>query len=115
MLNFAQRIPLPLAYIFGNVSTLFGVLGYLLLVFTPGAWITFGLSLDRIPFWARLLTGAMLSPLVVCAEFYLIRLAGIPFGTTAVILVLVNVPAIYLVWRRRGKLSSMKGSDWLVG
>src|ERR1700680_4106336 len=115
MLNLAQHIPLPLAYVSGNVSTLLGVLGYLLLVFTPGAWITFGLSLDRVPFWARLLTGAMLSPLVVCAEFYLIRLTGIPFWTTALMLVLVNLPAIYLVWKRRGKLSSMKGSDWLVG
>jgi hypothetical protein len=61
------------------------------------------------------LTGAMLSPLVVCPEFYLIRLIGAPFGATVVILVLVNLPAIYLVWRRRGKLSSMKRSDWLIG
>jgi hypothetical protein len=103
------------AYVSGDVRTLFGVLGYLSLVFTPGAWITFGLSLDRIPFWARLWTGAMLSPLVVCAEFYLIRLMGIPFGTTAVILVLVNLPAIYLVWKRRGKFASVKRGDWLIG
>jgi hypothetical protein len=115
MLNFAQRIPLLLAYISGNVSALFGVLGYLSLVFTPGAWITFGLSLDCIPFWARLLTAAMLSPLVVCAEFYLIRLTGIPFETTAVILVLVNLPAIYLVWKRRGKLAPVERIDWVIG
>lgn len=103
------------AYVSGELSALFGVLGYLLLVFTPGAWITFGLSLDRIPFWARLLTGAMLSPLVVCAEFYLIRLMGAPFGATAVILVLVNLPALYLIWRRRGKLVSVQHGDWLIG
>ncbi|HXM20926.1 MAG TPA: hypothetical protein VN948_06650 [Terriglobales bacterium] len=104
-----------LAHGSGDLTTLFGVMGYLLLVFTPGAWITFGLALDRIPFWARLLTGAMLSPLVVCAEFYLLRLMGAPFGATAVILVLVNLPAIYLVWKRRGKLASVKRSDWLIG
>lgn len=115
MLNFAHRVPLLLAHVPGNWTILFGVLGYLLLVVTPGAWITFGLALDGIPFWARLLTGAMLSPLVVCPEFYLIRLVGFPFGTTAAILVLVNLPAIYFVWKRRGKLASMKPSDWLIG
>jgi hypothetical protein len=115
MLNFAQRVPLLLAHITGDLTTLFGVLGYLLLVFTPGAWITFGLALDRIPFSARLLTGAMLSPLVVCAEFYLIRLMGIPFGSTAVILVILNLPALYLIWKRRGKIGSLSRSDWLMG
>lgn len=115
MLNFAHRAPWPLAHVSGNWTIFFGGLGYLLLVFTPGAWITFGLALDGIPFWARLLTGAMLSPLVVFPEFYLMRLVGIPFGTTTVILVLVNLPAIYLVWEGRGKLGPIERSDWLIG
>ncbi len=115
MLNFDQRAPLLFAHVSSDLTALFGVVGYLLLMFIPGAWITFGLSLDRIPFWARLLTGAMLSPLVVCSEFYLIRLMGVPFGATAVILVVGNLPAIYLIWKQRGKFASVKRSDWLIG
>jgi hypothetical protein len=110
-----QRVPLSFAHISGELTILFGLMGCVSLMFTPGAWITYGLALDRIPFWARLLTGAMLSPLVVSIEFYLIRLMGSPFGATAVILVLVNLPAIYLVWKRRGELASVKRGQWLIG
>src|SRR5271166_6279409 len=92
----------------------FGTLGYLVLVFTPGAWITFGLALNGIPFWARLFTGAMLSPLIVCGEFYAIRLTGIPFGPTAVVLVMLNLPATYLIWKRRPNVTSLDRSDWLI-
>jgi hypothetical protein len=99
----------------GDVSAWLGVLGYLLLVFTPGAWITFGLELSNIPFWARLLTGAMLSPLVVCAEFYAIRLVGIPFMPTAVILVILNLPVLCLIWKRRVRFASLHRSDWIIG
>jgi hypothetical protein len=101
--------------ILGNLSTWFRAFAYLLLVFTPGAWITFGFRLKGLPFWARLLTGAVLSPLVVCAEFYFIRLVGIPFGPTAFILVIVNLPAVYLIWKRRGKVASLHSGDWFVG
>jgi len=93
----------------------FGTLGYLLLVFTPGAWITFGLSLDGIAFWARLSLAVVLSPLIVCIQFYALRLLGIPFGSTAVLLIVLNMPAIYLVWKRRGRIATLHRSDWLVG
>jgi hypothetical protein len=99
----------------GEVSAWFGVLGYLLLVFTPGAWIMFGLSMDEIPFWARLLISAMLSPLIVCAEFYTLRLIGIPFGPVAIILVFLNLPALYLIWRRRANIGALNRSGWLIG
>jgi len=93
----------------------FGTLGYLLLVFTPGAWITFGLALDGIPFWARLSLAVVLSPLIVCVEFYVLRLLGIPFGPTAILLIVLNVPAMYLVWKRRGQIATLHRADWLVG
>lgn len=99
----------------GGLSAWFGALGYLSLVFTPGAWVAFGLSLDDIPFWARLFTGAVLSPLIVCGEFYAIRLAGIPFGPTSLILVILNLPALYLVWKRRPRVASVDHIEWLIG
>src|SRR5580700_6800285 len=99
----------------GPLLTASGAVGYLLLLFTPGAWITFGLSLGNLPFWARLLIAAMLSPLVACGEFYAIRLTGIPFGTTAVILAIVNLPAIYLIWKVGVRAAPVDRSTWLVG
>ena len=54
-------------------------------------------------------------PLVACGEFYAIRLTGIPFGTTAVILAIVNLPAIYLIWKHRVRIASLERSDWFVG
>lgn len=108
MFLFVSRIP-------GDLCAWFGALGYLLLMFAPGAWTTFGLTLDGIPFWAKLSTAAMLSPLMVCAEFFAMRLIGIPFGPTAVTLVFLNLPAIYLIWKRRVKVASPPISDWLVG
>jgi hypothetical protein len=115
MVNSAQRVLSLLAHGSGDLTTLFGVLGYVLLIFAPGAWITFGCALDGISFWVRLMTGVMLSPLVVCAEFYVIRLIGVPFGSTAVILVIFNLSAVYLIWKRRGQVASQTRSDWLMG
>ena len=93
----------------------FGTVGYLLLVSTPGAWVAFGLSLDEISFWTRLCIAIVLSPLVVSVEFFAVRLLGIPFGTTAVLLVVLNLPAIYLVWKRRVQIPIPVRGDWLTG
>ncbi|MGO9274532.1 MAG: hypothetical protein ACLQOO_30600 [Terriglobia bacterium] len=98
----------------GGLSSWFGALGYLLLVFTPGAWITFGLELGGIPFWARLLTGGTLSPLIMSIEFFALRLVGIPFGPAAVVLVGLNLPALYLIWKRRFQVEPLDGGDWLI-
>jgi hypothetical protein len=84
-----------------------GAVAYFLLLFTPGAWITCGLDLTSIPFWAKISTAALLSPLVACIEFYAIRLMGVPFATTALLLVILNLPALYLVWKRRRKPASL--------
>jgi len=102
-------LPIP-----AGLSAWLGALAYLLLVFTPGAWITFGLALESLPFWARLFTAAMLSPLIVCAEFYAVRLIGVPFGPTAAVLVILNLPAIYLAWKRRPRVGIPDRSHWLV-
>ncbi len=77
------------------------VFAWMLLVFLPGAWITFGLSLKCLSFWSRLFIAAMLSPVVVAIEFYALRLAGISFETTCVLLVLINLPVLLLIAHRR--------------
>jgi hypothetical protein len=77
------------------------VLGLLSVVFLPGAWITFGLRLGSWGFYTRLSIGAVLSPIVICAEFYIVRLLGISFEVTAYLLALINLPVLTLIWRRR--------------
>jgi hypothetical protein len=92
-----------------------GIMGYALLVFLPGAWISFGFPVKGIAFWTRLCLSIVLSPLIVGAEFYAVRLLGVSFPSTAVFLVFLNLPAAYLVWRRRGPLASAQRGNWLVG
>jgi hypothetical protein len=95
----------------------FGILGYLILIWLPGAWITFGLRLSGFPFWARLLVGAVLSPVVVCLQFYTIRLLGAPFELTAILLPVLNLPALYLVLRHHKNVSRPDGrlvAGWLL-
>lgn len=95
-------MPVPWSVVPAGVfQVCLGAIGFLVLTFAPGAWIGFGVLPRGIPFWARLFTGAVLSPLVVCAEFFPLRLAGLPFGTVATLLVAINAPALFLVWRSR--------------
>jgi hypothetical protein len=114
--DFARLSPLSLSFLYsGNWLGSLGGVAYLLLVFTPGAWITCGLPLKGIPFWIRICLAIVLSPSVVCAEFYAFRLLGVPFPTTATLLVFLNLPAAYLIWRRRGSLNEWHRVDWLIG
>ena len=53
--------------------------------------------------------------LVVSSEFYALRLMGIPFGPTAILLVAINLPTIYLIWKRRTEIGVLHRADWLVG
>ena len=78
------------------------MIGWCILVSLPGSWLTFGFRTDALPFGIKLLGGIMLSPLVVIIQYYALRLGGLPFETTAQILPLINLPALYLVWRNRG-------------
>ena len=98
----------------GNWPAGFGDLAFVLLVFAPGAWITFGLPLKNIAFSLRVCLAIVLSPTIVCAEFYALRLIGVPFPITAVLLVVLNLPAAYLIWRRRGTLREVGRGDWLI-
>jgi hypothetical protein len=88
-------------------------MGWFVLAVAPGAWISFGLPLP-IPFWARLFTGVMLSPLVVLIQFCALRLGGVSFATTALLLALLNFPAFLLIWRSATPLRWPDRGGWLV-
>ena len=76
-----------------------GWAGFLVLLFLPGAWMAFGLRLRGLSFWPRLFTALMLSPLVVLAQFYLVRSLGASFEMAVPMLVFINLPAGYLIFR----------------
>jgi hypothetical protein len=77
-----------------------GLFSLFILTVSPGAWVTFGLSLPGIPFWPKLLIGSALSPLIVALEFYIFRILGAPFELTSYLIVLLNLPALYLVHKQ---------------
>lgn len=94
-----------------------GIIGAIALVFLPGAWITFGLRLSDLAFWARLLIGAVLAPLVVCLQFYILRLLGVPFELTVILLSFINLPALYLILKQVRHLSLPSGrtiAGWVL-
>jgi hypothetical protein len=77
-----------------------GAIGFLALVVLPGAWITFGLPLKGMPFWVRLAAGAAIAPFVVAVQFYIVRLSGISFEASTLLLIVLNLPPLYLMARR---------------
>jgi len=89
-------------------------IAFLIVTVLPGAWITFGLPLRQLAFWARLFTGVLLSPLVAGLEFYALRLVGASFPQTAFLLVFINLPALYLIWRHGRGLGIPNRSTWLT-
>ncbi len=89
--------------------------GWLCLVVLPGSLITFGLNSPSLPFWIRICTGIALSPLVVCVEFYLFRLTGVAFESTVILLVIVNFPAMFLIWKEGNKRTSLPGFRAVLG
>ena len=112
----ARISPLSLSFLYsGNWIRSLGGLAYVLLVFTPGAWISFGFPLKGVSFWIRIGLAIVLSPVIVCAEFYALRLLGASFPHTAVVIVFLNLPAAYLIWRRRGNPTEGHRVDWLIG
>ncbi len=88
---------------FANVFM--GLIGWALLILLPGAWITFGLTLNGFPFLMRVLTGIMLAPIIVCLQFYALRLSGFSFDLTVILLIAVNLPPLYFIWKRRSEFS----------
>ena len=79
--------------------------GWWVVTILPGAWVTFGLRLPRFPFWLKLLLGLCISPVVVCIQFYALRSVGISFGSVVPVTVLINLPALYLIYLRRENAS----------
>ncbi len=67
----------------------------------PGAWVTFGLRLPRIPFLFKLLVGLCIAPVVVCVQFYALRIVGFSFESVVPLIVVVNLPPLYLIYLRR--------------
>jgi hypothetical protein len=104
----------PLASEFLISNPWLGLLAYLCLVFTPGAYIAFGIPLKGISFSIKLCLAVILSPTIVCAEFYALRLFGVPFSTTAVALVFLNLPATYLIWKARKTIQNSGRAVWLT-
>lgn len=84
--------------------SLIGVGEFIILALLPGQWITFGLALPKLPFWARFAGGAVLAPLVICLQFYALRLLGVPFESTVTLLVVLNLPVLILLYRHRRDL-----------
>ena len=82
-----------------------GLIGFVIFVFFPGAWITFGLHLSSWSFWTRLCIGAILSPIMVFVQFYVIRLLGASFEITVPLLAAINLPVAVLIWKKRGSIS----------
>lgn len=79
--------------------SIYELLGFVVVVFLPGAWITFGVPRLLWPFWIRVSLGAILSPLVVCIQFYVARLLGTSFEATVLVIVGINLPVLLLVLR----------------
>jgi hypothetical protein len=86
-----------------------GFMGAAVLFVLPGMWIACGLRLDRTPFWQRLALGMVMSPVVVYAQFLLLRWVGVSFAATSVVLAVVNLPSLVLVVSR---LRSVRFGGW---
>jgi len=83
------------------LSLLLQVLAAVAVSLLPGSWVAFPLG-RKLPFVARLLLAGVLSPVVVPLQFYAVRLLGVGFESTPLLLALVNLPALWLWWRGRG-------------
>lgn len=89
--------------------------GFLILLFLPGAWISFGIRLQGLSFWPRLFTGLMMSPLVVLVQFIVFRTLGMSFEKVSFVLILINLPAFYLIIRRSGEAILGNRRNVLIG
>lgn len=69
------------------------------LLISPGAWVSFGPSWP-LSFAARLALAGALSPLVVVAQFFLLRLSGVPYETTVWAIAAMNVGGLWMMRRR---------------
>lgn len=79
---------------------LMGLPAFVLLAVLPGAWLAFGLALPGSGLAVRVWLAVALSPVVVAAQFYVLRLAGFPFRTVVVLLLVGNLAAAVPLLRR---------------
>jgi hypothetical protein len=77
-----------------------GILFIAILSVFPGAWITFGLPLDELDWEVRLALGVALSPAILGLQLVIMKLLGIEFAWAAPILVILNLPNIFLIIRQ---------------
>lgn len=69
----------------------------------PGAWLAFGVPLEKFSLAARLAVAGVLSPLVVASQFFLFRGLDLSFSATVWVLVVLNAgSAWFLVRELRG-------------
>jgi len=76
-----------------------GVLFLAGLTVLPGAWITFSLPFDEFSWKVRLALAVALSPAILAVQFLALELTGIEFAQTALILVVINVSAGFILLR----------------
>ena len=84
-----------------------GAFSTAVLALFPGTWVSFLLPLKGLSFLSRIFLGFTLTPLVLYAEFLLIRTMGVSFDSSAWILVLVNLPALALMTYRWSGLQDL--------
>lgn len=75
------------------------ILGFTLL---PGAWVACGLRLEALQWPTRLALGGVLSPIILALQMLLLKAVGLPFALIPPILFVVNLPALFLIWRTVG-------------
>jgi len=85
------------------------------LTILPGSWIIYGLPAIGISPLAQLALAVALSPSVVGLQLVLLEGFGIPFATSANLLALLNLPCIFLLWRRfRAERIGQRIESWLL-
>ena len=78
---------------------------FLLLACLPGCWITFWAAPSWMKWGTRFLAGAALSPVLLAAQLYLVRMAGIPFEQAVPLLACLNALALIPLFRNFRELS----------
>jgi hypothetical protein len=87
----------------------------LLLFFGPGAWLTFSKAFAPRSFGERLWLGAALSPVIVIAQFYALRLVGLQFDAATIAIVVLNLPAVWLIARAIPTAAPPEPSHLVIG